>query len=759
MRRERRSIRAATAAVWLAVSLWPASAWAAPAHVGSEACASCHTAEHAAWQGSHHDWALKPATEAHVLGDFGDAVVEHHGVRTRFFRRDGRFMVETWDVAAPPVEREVRYTVGVTPLQQYLVDGERGRLQALSLAWDTRPAEAGGKRWFHLLPGEAIPPDDPLHWTRFHHDWAASCASCHQTELRKGYDPATDSYATRWADLTVGCEACHGPGAAHVAWAEAGAAGTDDGLAVRLSAAGEGRWSFAAGAPIARWEGEPRPRPELEVCAACHSRRRPLLDGWTPGAPFLDTHLPALLDEGLYFPDGQIQDEVFEWGSFVQSRMHAAGVTCTDCHEPHGLRLRAEGNALCAQCHLPEAFDSQAHHRHEPGSEGALCVSCHMPARSYMVVDPRRDHSFRVPRPDLSDELGTPHACAACHADRGNAWAAQTVARWFPEGRWREGHYGRAIQAGRTDGPEAEALLRALVLDAAQPAVARATAMTLLPSHVSERSIDAYETALVDPDPLVRIGALRALEPFTPPQRFGAAFPLLRDQVASVRIEAARALADIPAEALEPADAAVLEAALGELMRAEAANAERPDAQLNLGNLQLQRGNPGEAEAAYRRALALEPSFTGAAVNLADLYRATGRDADGEKALRETLARVPEDPALHHSLGLLLARTERTAEAVAALAEAARLAPENARYAYVHGVALSSAGQPDAALAVLAEAQRRHPRDADILTALALLHRDRGDLAQAVRHAELLVAAHPDLAEARDLLAMLRGQP
>jgi predicted CXXCH cytochrome family protein len=745
----------------LLVLVAPAPLAAAPAYVGSEACRGCHAEAYALWQDSHHGWALRPASEASVLGEFDDAVVEIEGVRTRFFRRDGRFYVETADVEGPPVELEVTHTIGVTPLQQYLVEPELGRPRALSLAWDARPAAEGGQRWFHLLPGEPIRPGDPLHWTRMFYDWNTSCAACHETGLRKGYDPTADRFAATAAERTVGCEACHGPGSAHVAWARDGVAAANLGLTVPLPVPAGGRWALDDGAAIARWEGPPRPRPELDVCSPCHSRRRPLADGTTPGEPFLDAALPALLEADLYFPDGQIREEVYVWGSFAQSRMHAAGVTCGDCHEPHGLTLRAEGNALCGQCHAPAVFDVAAHHHHPPGSAGAACVACHMPARTYMVVDPRRDHSFRVPRPDLAIELGTPDACTGCHVGSTPAWALDALRRWYPGGRQTRAHFGRALEAGRGGGAGAEALLRGLALDRTQPAIARATAMTLLPRHLSRGSLDAYPATLADPEPLVRIGALRALEPFAPQQRLAAALPLLRDPLRAVRVEAARALADAPVDRLAAEDRAAFDRALAELVAAEEANAERPDARLNLGLIHARRGEAHAAEADYRRALRLEPSFTPAAVNLADLYRALGRDDEAETVLRDAIARVPGDAAAHHALGLVLVRARRMDEAVGELARAAALAPGDPRYAYVHAVALSSTGRRDAAIAALMRARARNPRDRDILVALVTLNRDGGNLAEARRYAELLAAAYPDDPGARQLLEQLRlpGRP
>ena len=446
---------------------------------------------------------------------------------------------------------EIAYTFGADPLQQYLIRFPDGRLQALGLAWDTRPRADGGQRWFHLYPGVTLRPPDPFHWTGREQTWNYQCAECHSTDLRKGYDVAANRYATTWAELTVSCEECHGPGSAHVAWAEGRPPGAArpppgaTGLVVRLGR-GEGAWAIRdTERGIAEWTGPPRASMELDVCARCHARRRPIIDPHVYGRPFLDTHVPALLEPGLYHADGQVLGEVYEWGSFVQSRMQRAGVLCSDCHEPHRTALRAPGNAVCAQCHLPAKFDTPAHHHHRVASDAARCVSCHMPARTHMVVDPRRDHSFRVPRPDLSVTLGTPNACTGCHRDRPPQWAADRVAAWRGPARPPAPHFAEALDAARRGRPEAGPALAALATDQSHPRIARATALAHLSHVLRESTAPAVESALRDPDALVRMGALRAAEALPPARRGPLAAPLLQDPVRAVRLAAVHALADV----------------------------------------------------------------------------------------------------------------------------------------------------------------------------------------------------------------------
>ncbi len=720
------------------------------AYVEDATCAGCHEAERRAWTGSHHDLAMQPATPETVLGDFGNATFSRFGVTSRFFTRGGRFFVNTEGADGAPADFELTHTFGADPLQQYLAPFPGGRLQSLPIAWDTRRGE-----WFHLYPEERIAPGDPLHWTGRHQTWNAMCAECHSTNVRKNYDAAGDTYRTVWDAIDVGCQACHGPGERHVEWASA----------ERLE---PGSGSAAAGLVVDLDDSDPQR--EIEACAGCHAHRQRLNRVDRHARPFLDDFLPSTLRAGLYYPDGQIRDEVYVWGSFAQSRMYRAGVRCSNCHDPHGLGLRVEGNALCLQCHRdtpdarfptlqPARYDTPAHHFHEPESTGARCVSCHMPARTYLVVDPRRDHSFRVPRPDLSATLGTPNACTLCHTEETDAWAAARAAEWW--GAPRSPHFAERLAAARRGDPTAATGLQALARDGSQPAIVRATALEHLREY-GPRALQAAAAAAADPDPLVRASAAGVLEHADPPRRTAALVPLLDDPIRAVRIAAARALASVPRAALDPRQAPRFEAARAELVDAQAASADLPGAHLNLGVLHSREGNPAEAERAYRRALQLDPAFAAAALNLANLLNRQGRNDEAEAALREGVERTPEEGELHYSLGLLLAEEERHERAAASLGRAAGLLPARARVRYNQGLVLWRLGRMDEAEAALAAANAVAPRDPDVLAALVQLLLASGDLARAEAHAEALQQLDPAAAGPRRLLDEVRrraGRP
>ena len=753
------------------------------AYVADADCAACHRTEFDAWTGSHHDLAMQVATPETVLGDFDDATFTHHGVTSRFFRRGDRFFVNTEDPDGAPADFELTHTLGVEPLQQYLAPFPGGRLQSLPIAWDT-----ARNRWFHLYPDERIEPDDPLHWTGRYQTWNLQCAACHSTDLRKGYDAGSDTYDTTWAEIDVGCQACHGPGERHVALAGGGEVpasgsgdeggvpagggrggaddptddGGDGGTAPADAGGGEraaptGGWGLVAPFPA----GDPAP--ELDACAPCHSRREQLTPVAAHGGPLLDDFLPARLAEGLYHPDGQILDEVYVYGSFVQSRMHAAGVRCTDCHDPHRLTLRADGNAVCTQCHrerpvdrfpmlAPGRYDTPAHHHHEPGSPGAQCVSCHMPDRTYMVVDPRRDHGFRVPRPDLSAALGTPNPCTGCHDDRDDAWAAATVAGWSDAPP--PPHFAPAFAAGRAGEAAAQPDLAALAADPDQPAIVRATALELL-RPLGPSGVAAARAALDDPDPLVRATAAGGLEPLGLPARRAALEPLLADPVRAVRVEAARTLAEAWSGGGAPVPGDPLAAAAAEYLDAQAAVADMAPARLGLGVVRQRQGAQDRAEAEYRASLALDPRFTPARFNLANLLNAQGRNPEAETVLRRGIDHDPDEPELHYSLGLLLAEEGRLDEAIESLAEAA-VPAARARVHYNYGLALQQAGRLEEAEAALREARRRDDRDPDVVLALARLLMDQQRWSEASEFATALVRLVPGAPGPQRLLNEIR---
>jgi predicted CXXCH cytochrome family protein len=617
------------------VGLWGTAVTAAD-YVGSTACASCHADASGAWSASDHAqaWTLPGPTT--VLGDFSGVVFEHGGKTTRFLREGDKFLIETDGPDGQRRAYEVVGVAGVDPLQQYLLSPEPGRTQTYDIAWDVH-----GKRWYPVFPDQVVPADDGMHWTGPYKSWESRCAECHATGYSRNYQPQTNRFAPQMAEIGVGCEACHGPGSDHLDWAR------------RASAREPAATPSAMGLTVDLSESQ---QTEVMQCLTCHSRREAMQDGNPlPGSSYHDAFSMTLLRQGLYHPDGSILDEVFEGGSFLQSKMNARGVRCSNCHEPHSASLRAEGNAVCTQCHSPagnpqfptlplKVYDGAEHHFHPEGSIGAQCVSCHMIERTYMGIDTRRDHSFRVPRPDLA-ATGSPDACTDCHQERDATWAAAELAARFPDSLHRGPHYATAFAVARHD-PQAAA---GDLLDIAEwtdgPAIVRATALDLLGAAGSMAATGRVIRLLSDPDPLVRGAAASALRGMPAEDRLAALTPLLSDAQRAVREAAAKALLDLRPEAATPATSALV-AAQKEWWSALQLRADFPETHLQIGGAALQARQFPLAARAFTQAVSLDPQIVEAWVMLIRLHAAMGNPNAAHAALSSALAANPASPEL-----------------------------------------------------------------------------------------------------------------
>ena len=655
---------------------------APPGFSGSNACGECHQQQYAQWQGSHHELAMQVADSESVFGDFSGVTVPYFDTSATFTRREGRYFVVTEGAKGELEEFEVTHTFGITPLQQFLVDAPGGRKQALQFAWDTRPEEAGGQRWFHLYPEEYLDHEDVLHWTGPYFNWNFMCAECHSTNLEMGYDVDSNSFDTTFAEISVGCEACHGPGSQHISQARSGSFDGHVGLPVDLDDRNGAAWIMNAETGIAERSTPHSAQQQVEACGQCHARRSQITVSYEHGRPLTDTHMPSLLESGLYHADGRILDEVYVYGSFLQSKMYAAGVTCSDCHNPHSGQLHAgpDPNNTCASCHMPDRFATAEHADRHIGD----CVTCHMPATTYMGVDDRRDHSFRLP--------GTADDPA---------------------------HYGTAIAAGR-DGNANEALLQGIATESVPPIV-QATMLSLLEPLDTPADRHRLLGYLDNPEPLVRIGALRALRRQAPEVRLQYGSHLLRDPVRAVRIEAAMTYAD-EHDLLPLENSRAFPAALEEQRQAMRVAASMPDGALRLAELEARLGNADAAAKLYEHAMRI-----------------------GDK-----LAPV------QHAFGLHLVRVGRPADALLHLRRAMELDSSEPRFAYVYGVGLNSLGHTDNALDVLRRAHAQFPEHVDTGFALATIYRDAGERDAALSVAIRLKEQFPDNAQIAALVGELR---
>ncbi len=716
---------------------WIAKPEGTEAHfVGRAACIDCHREQAEAFRGSHHDLAMDIATDETVLGDFQNVTFEHDGLINRMYRDGKRFMVHTEGPSGAMEDFEVKYVFGVDPLQQYMVEFDRSddmpenelsRLQVLRISWDTQ-----GKRWFYLRPpdvNEKLEPEDPLHWTGIAQRWQTMCADCHSTDLKTNFDPKANRYHTTFSEIDVSCEACHGPGSMHVE------------LANNKSLFWDRRYGYG----LSKLKGDSN-EAEIQSCAPCHSRRGVMDPHFRGGDSYFDHYALELMSPATYHADGQIKDEVYVFGSFIQSKMYHKNIRCSDCHDPHSLQLKHQGNETCTSCHQHAAgkYDVPAHHHHVPGTAGAMCVNCHMPHTTYMEVDPRRDHSLRVPRPDLSVKLGTPNACSGCHiedlrkdldsatseqakhyadwlrlADEGNEQIAQMLAKtnqwcddaceqWYGKERHQPFHFGEAFAAFRAGDPGGvEAMLRLVnEPDEVAPAYARATALSELGQAGVREALPISRELIknMDAHPLLRTAAVTVYMNASAERIAKDLFPLLEDESKSVRDEATRVMIATGAvRELEDSQRSQVELAArsvkGTLMNAS----DRSGAHLAWAALCEQLGRYGEAIDSYQDAIRVEPNSTGARSNFAELLDSLAQ-AGGPQAAEMTA----------------LAKQLRRAE-LPLIARDAALVPDNAHVQYRYGLALYLNGKDDEALVQLQKAVELAPAVEDYQTALRYL--------------------------------------
>nr|WP_281414441.1 tetratricopeptide repeat protein [Rhizobium sp. ARZ01] len=707
-------------------------------YVDEAMCASCHAEQAAAFAKSHHAKAMAVANDTTVRANFDGSSFEQDGVSAKFFTRDNRYFVRTEGPDGNPADFEVKYTFGYEPLQQYLIDIGGGKLQALDIGWDTAK-----QQWFWLGEGRPSKPGSTFHWTGPFYRWNRTCIDCHSTDPRTNFRAESGTYRSSFVSTSIGCQSCHGGGVRHVNWA--------------ISAS-----------PTKSQSDTGMPKPTMDTCFSCHSRRIKLRDGFAAGPSYLDHFSPALMRRDLYFPDGQILDEVFEYGSFLQSKMSQAGVVCMDCHQPHEGTLRVAGNGLCTQCHTEAksdrfesfdpsgAFDTVAHTRHPAGSAGAQCINCHMPQRTYMKVDPRRDHSFVIPRPDLSEAYGVPNGCTSCHEGKTNAWAAEKMDAWYGIG-WRKrqttAHAFAAAARGEQNSIEA---LRSFLNDREQSGFVRASAVAEMARIGGGTAADDVKAAAGDDDAIVRLGAAEAAASLPLDLRIQAIDVLLRDEVRAIRVAAADALASVQAELLGDKRKA-FNLAVDDFKAYAEANSDVAEAQGRYGLLLASQGAMDQAEKTLLRAIALDPTLVGSRVNLAEFYRIGGQNDKSELAYKSALEEVPDNAELRYGHALALVRLKAIPDAIRELEAAVQLDGNNARYRTTLAIALDSTGRTEQALSLVDAAITDQTRDPDLLSTAIGLGLKLGRLGEALRYTEQLARQQPDNPEITALLSKLRS--
>ncbi|QDP01150.1 multiheme c-type cytochrome [Thalassotalea sp. PS06] len=678
--------------------------------VGSQTCESCHQQAYSDWQGSHHAKAMAHASEDSVLANFDNVEVVFNGETYRFYRQEQDFFARIKDKNGEFQSYQIEYTFGVYPLQQYMVDVGQGKIQLIPFAWDSREKQLGGQRWFHLYP-EALDTKHEFFWTNQGQNWNYMCADCHSTNIRKNYNLEDKSYGTTFAEISVGCEACHGPGENHLDFVNQK---TQPGAAEKTpDNAGFDRSLHKL---VQQWQARPDKsilQPVLAdnadasrqtlVCAQCHSRRLQLGNqDFIKSNEFADTYLLNLLEPGAYHVDGQIYDEVYVYGSYLQSKMHQQGVVCSNCHQPHSAKLLIEGNGLCSQCHIAEQYDTPEHHHHPDSTPGSQCVDCHMPQTTYMQVDPRRDHRWLVPNPKQSADLGAPDVCLSCHEAESQQWSIDTVRTWQGDKENQSLEFGRAFLGGEVGYPQSATWLSKLAQDINNPDIIRASALQRSATVADKNSLVAISRSLKSSNSWVRIGAIRGSENLPVSAKWRLLSPLIDDAVLGVRIEVMRMLL-ANWQSLSPAQKQQLKPAMQDYIKVQEFNADRGFALANLANLYAYQGDYPKAKTYYLKAIDTEPYYPNSYLNLAELYRQMFDEKQVIETLNQGASAVVNPAALYYQAGLSYIRQKRPDDAEQHFAKAISHEPGNPQYQFVYGLSVKQSN-PKQAQQAMAEA-------------------------------------------------------
>ena len=696
-------------------------------YVGSETCIECHKQEYDDWLISDHALAMDTASEKSVLGDFNNSEFTRYNITSRFYKKDGKFFVHTQGPEGKMGDFQVAYTFGYTPLQQYLIPFEGGRLQCLPITWDTDKG-----KWYHLADsvydGEDIKPDDWLYWTNNGQNWNGMCADCHSTELKKGFNPEMKTFHTTWFEINVGCEACHGQSSAHLDWANipemARPQGQNYGLVVKTSHINNKEY--------------------VDGCARCHARRSVYGDFQGHFGDLLDYMNPQNPAEPYYYHDGQILDEDYVYASFLQSKMYDNDIQCNDCHNVHSGKTiyPVEGNELCIRCHRAEDYDSYNHHFHKYAGEegddiiigdsivkvgqGALCINCHMPGKYYMGVDFRRDHSIRIPRPDLTMEIGSPNACNQCHTNETTKWAVKYIDQWYGENK--RSHYGIAIAKAAVYDTSAIPDLTMISIDSLYPVNIRTTSISQLGNFQDNKAQKAINVNLDDPEAVVRYASVQVVQAESVEALVAKLAPFLKDPVKAVRMVAAFRFSSIPKQYLrkDTLFTHAYQRALDEYIQAMYYSGDFAASRHNLGIVFANLGDLKKSEKNYKEALLIDNQFYPAKLNLAMVYNKLGENAKAELLLRNIIEMHPEISEAYYSLGLLLAEEKKYEESVMYLEKAGEVMPERARIFYNLSLLYQYLQKPSKAEQSMLKALEVDPENPDFLYAMTDYYVKRG---------------------------------
>jgi predicted CXXCH cytochrome family protein len=683
-------------------------------------CKSCHENVYTKWQQSDHAKSMDIADKDSVLGDFSGVAIQHYSQRVVFFIKDAAYYADLSE-AGSTSRYQLKFTFGHYPLQQYLVEKSGGRLQVFPFAWDARPVFEGGQRWFPNYAQEDVQTNDRLHWQQALQNWNGMCADCHSDGFKRHYSAKSDSFASHWDNINVGCQSCHSETPDHVK-NKPSAAGINKHIEAKQSTALNdnivlafngrqtiGQWIRGEHENVAHWQGEERDNQFMENCFACHSLRSPLTDGIDTRSAFLDQFSPSLIVPSLYHVDGQIKAEVYVYGSFLQSKMFAAGVNCLDCHDSHTIQVKTPGNALCSQCHNAKVYQQPTHTRHQADSEGGQCVNCHMPQTTYMGVDKRRDHSFTIPRPDLSIKYATPNACNQCHQDQSLQWSVNALEKWFgqPEGlSAAEQGFRELLQGGSLSQKQHIALIN----DKTLSVIKRASALALLGNSVPELSDKLIKPWVNSDQPLLRLASAKIGYLLPVNERLKSFTQLLGDKYKAIRVAAANQLLDVGLHN-NPA----FTQAFKELVSSNEMNQWRGEGSLNQSLIHMRLRENDQAIAVLLHGIKVDPYFEPNYVNLAEIYRVSAKPELELGIIQQALQAVPDSALFHYNYGMWFIRQQQKGNAVIEFRQATTLAPNNEQFAYMYFLGLDANGDTLQALRELKSALKHYNNNAQLI--------------------------------------------
>ncbi|WP_158970531.1 multiheme c-type cytochrome [Paraglaciecola sp. L3A3] len=668
----------------------------------AENCVSCHKQAVSDWQTSDHAKAMDTATAKSVLGNFSDVTATHHSQTAKFYKKGDNFHI-SFTEGGKTTDYQVTYTFGHYPLQQYLIETGDNKYQVFPFSWDSRPKEQGGQKWYPVYADEDIQAADRLHWKQPLQNWNGMCADCHSDGLQRKYTAETNHFDTKWDNINVGCQSCHGTMAEHTT-AHKTAKTTNN--ALKLNAKEQkalGQWLHTPGKKVAQWQGEKRDNSFMDNCFACHSLRTPLTDGITPNKPFLDQFSPSFLSQPMYHVDGQIREEVYVYGSFLQSKMFDAGVNCLDCHNQHTMKLKVQGNGLCLQCHSAETYQQDKHLNHPADSAGGQCVSCHMPEKTYMGVDARRDHSFRIPRPELTQNYQAPNTCNTCHQDKSASWAKSQIKTLYGNNNPLSKNELALIQLQHQYTLPLDQHL-AIINDKNLNEIYRASAIALLPNSAQELTDVQIKSWVNSSEPLIRLATAQIGFLLPLPERSKSYLALLKDQFKAVRVQAATHLLQLGIDHSNE-----LKQAFEELTTSHKVSMWRGEGGLNMSMVQLNLQQLEPAIKSLQHSIKIDPYFPAAYINLADIYRRSQATNKEKSTYQQGISNNPLSGILHYSFGLHQIRAGEKQASLKSFQQAIKLEPENMQYAYVYFIALDNVGKTQQALAQLKMVIGKYP--------------------------------------------------